>query len=77
MLILSGRTVRYARQPPDDGHGHYPFGGLIVQCKAAMPTLEFKGKPLVYAHHLTVPSRTLEVDAEKSLPLKPPPHRFG
>ncbi len=32
-----------------------------------MPTLEFKGKQLVYAHHLTVPSRTIEVDAEKSL----------
>ena len=32
-----------------------------------MPTLEFKGKQLVYAHHLTVPSRTIELDAEKSL----------
>ena len=30
----------------------------------------FKGKQLVYAHHLTVPSRTLEVDAKKSLPPK-------
>jgi len=35
-----------------------------------MPTLDFKGKQLVYAHHLTVPSRTLEPDAKKSLPLK-------
>ena len=35
-----------------------------------MPTLDFKGKQLVYAHHLTVPSRTLEPDARKSLPLK-------
>ncbi len=35
-----------------------------------MPTLEFKGKQLVYAHHLTVPSRTIEVDAGKSLPPK-------
>ncbi len=25
-----------------------------------MPVLDFKGKQLVYAHHLTVPSRTLE-----------------
>ena len=33
-----------------------------------MPTLDFKGKQLVYAHHLTVPARTLEVDARKSLP---------
>ena len=33
-----------------------------------MPTLDFKGKQLVYAHHLTVPARTLEVDAKKSLP---------
>ncbi len=35
-----------------------------------MPTLDFKGKPIVYAHHLTVPSRPLEVDAKKSLPPK-------
>ena len=33
-----------------------------------MPTLDFKGKQIVYAHHLTVPARTLEVDADKSLP---------
>ena len=33
-----------------------------------MPTLDFKGKQIVYAHHLTVPSRTLEPDAAKSLP---------
>ena len=31
-----------------------------------MPQLDFKGKPLVYSHHLTVPSRTLEVDPRKS-----------
>ncbi|MCY4612374.1 MAG: site-specific DNA-methyltransferase [Nitrospira sp.] len=35
-----------------------------------MPTLDFKGKQLVYAHHLTVPSRTLEPDAKRSLPPK-------
>ena len=35
-----------------------------------MPTLDFKGKPLIYVHHLTVPSRTLEPDAPKSLPPK-------
>ena len=35
-----------------------------------MPTLDFKGKQLVYAHHLTVPSRTLEPNAKKSLSLK-------
>ena len=35
-----------------------------------MPTLDFKGKQIVYAHHLTAPSRTLEVDARKSLPPK-------
>ena len=33
-----------------------------------MPTLDFKGKSLVYSHHLTVPSRTLEPDAAKSFP---------
>ena len=36
----------------------------------SMPTLDFKGKQIVYAHHLTVPARTLEVDAEKSRPPK-------
>lgn len=35
-----------------------------------MPTLDFKGKHLIYAHHLTVPARTLEVNAPKSLPAK-------
>ncbi len=35
-----------------------------------MPTLDFKGKQLIYAHHLTVSSRPLEVDAKKSLPPK-------
>ena len=33
-----------------------------------MPTLDFKGKQIVYAHHLSVPSRTLEPDAAASLP---------
>ncbi len=35
-----------------------------------MPTLDFKGKQIVYAHHLTVSARTLEVDTEKSHPPK-------
>ncbi|MBI1274458.1 site-specific DNA-methyltransferase [bacterium] len=35
-----------------------------------MPTLDFKGKQFVYAHHLTVPFRQLTVDAKKSLPAK-------
>ena len=52
-----------------------------------MPTLDFKGKQIVYAHHLTVPSRTLEIDARKSFapkgnlppppPPPPPPPDFG
>lgn len=33
-----------------------------------MPTLDFKGKQFVCAHHLTVPFRQLNVDAKKSLP---------
>ncbi len=33
-----------------------------------MPTLEFKGKPFVYAHHLSVPFRELVIDEGKSLP---------
>ena len=35
-----------------------------------MPSLEFKGKSFVYAHHLSVPFRELLVDAKKSLPGK-------
>ena len=35
-----------------------------------MPTLDFKGKSFVYAHHLSVPFRELIVDAKKSLPAK-------
>ena len=35
-----------------------------------MPTLEFKGKSFVYAHHLSVPFRELLVDEQKSLPPK-------
>ena len=35
-----------------------------------MPTLEFKGKSFVYAHHLSVPFRELLIDAKKSLPAK-------
>ena len=32
-----------------------------------MPTLEFKGKQFIYAHHLTVPHRPLVADASKSV----------
>ncbi len=31
-----------------------------------MPTLEFKGKHHIYAHHLTVPYRPLETDETRS-----------
>jgi adenine-specific DNA-methyltransferase len=31
-----------------------------------MPSLDFKGKQFVYAHHLTVPFRQLNIDAKKS-----------
>jgi len=33
-----------------------------------MPTLEFKGKQFVHAHHLSVPFRQLKVDKKKSFP---------
>jgi adenine-specific DNA-methyltransferase len=33
-----------------------------------MPTLEFKGKPFVYSHHLSVPFRELVIDPKKSFP---------
>ena len=32
-----------------------------------MPTLDFKGKQIIYAHHLTIPYRPLVPDAAKSL----------
>ena len=32
-----------------------------------MPTLEFKGKSHIYAHHLTVPYRPLQVDEPRSM----------
>ena len=38
-----------------------------------MPTLDFKGKQVVYAHHLSVPYRTLEVERKKSLQPKDGP----
>ena len=40
-----------------------------------MPTLDFKGKQFIYGHHLTVPFRTLEIDAEKSLNTNYPPRK--
>ena len=35
-----------------------------------MPTLDFKGKQFVYAHHLGVPFKQLDIDAKKSAPAK-------
>ena len=32
-----------------------------------MPSLDFKGKQFIYGHHLTVPIRTLQIEADKSL----------
>jgi adenine-specific DNA-methyltransferase len=32
-----------------------------------MPTLDFKGKPFVYSHHLSVPFRELVIEVDKSL----------
>jgi adenine-specific DNA-methyltransferase len=43
---------------------------LAASRGGAMPTLEFKGKPFVYSHHLSVPFRELVVDSKKSLPAK-------
>ena len=38
-----------------------------------MPTLEFKGKQHIYAHHLTVPYRPLEIDTNNTVHISPPP----
>jgi adenine-specific DNA-methyltransferase len=43
---------------------------LAASREEVMPTLEFKGKPFVYSHHLSVPFRELVVDPKKSLPTK-------
>ena len=43
-----------------------------------MPTLDFKGKQHIYAHHLTVPYRPLVPDPARSVPPSdspPPPGR--
>ena len=42
-----------------------------------MPTLDFKGKQHIYAHHLTVPYRLLVPDPARSVPpsASPPPPR--
>ena len=46
-----------------------------------MPTLEFKGKQHIYAHHLSVPYRPLVADPEKSvyqnMESAPPPDRMS
>jgi len=49
---------------PDNGYGYAApnLPGFV------MPTLEFKGKPFVYSHHLSVPFRELVIDPKKSLP---------
>ncbi len=39
-----------------------------------MPTLDFKGKQHIYAHHLTVPYRSLCEDAGKSVQIE---HKYG
>ena len=43
------------------------IGGNIAAVEWKMPTLEFKGKQHIYAHHLTVPYRPLVADAGLSL----------
>ena len=35
-----------------------------------MPTLDFKGKSIIYSHHLRVPFRDLKIDLEKSFSSK-------
>ena len=47
---------------------HFAFVLILL----IMPTLDFKGKQHIYAHHLTVPYRPLVPDAEKSLTPPPP-----
>ena len=47
----------------------------------ALPSLEFKGKQYVYAHHLTVPYRPLTPDPARSVAAvmdsAPPPRYVG
>ncbi len=41
-----------------------------------MPTLDFKGKQHIYAHHLSVPYRSLKPIASKSISTPPPPPAY-
>ena len=51
-----------------------PLSINLVSCKdPPCPTLDFKGKQFIYAHHLTVPFRKPEIDTEKSLTGDNPP----
>ena len=49
-------------------------GGRVGRCRRAgrdaMPTLDFKGKQHIYAHHLTVPYRSLVPDPKRSVKAK-------
>ena len=43
------------------------IGQNVAIVEFVMPTLDFKGKQHIYAHHLTVPYRPLVADVERSL----------
>ena len=66
-----GDTRRFTRDGCDRVKSESPGGeGRGRQGKGerqAMPTLEFKGKQHVYAHHMTLPYRPLVSDAARSL----------
>ena len=51
-----------------DSHGDLLRADCSAKESLIMPTLEFKGKPFVYSHHLSVPFRQLVIDPAKSLP---------
>ena len=59
------KGLQYPSRPVEFRHGG---DGIRARRETLRPTLDFKSKQLVYAHYLTVPSRTLEPDATKSLP---------
>lgn len=47
---------------------HDGLSGVLTNGEKLMPTLDFKGKQFVYAHHLSVPFKQLNIVADKSLP---------
>ena len=75
-IALCVSAIKFPENPPKTQrhsfgnvlyfHQPEPLGNRPKDARA-MPTLDFKGKQHIYAHHLTVPHRPLVPDAQRSL----------